>query len=75
MNQNQIAKIAGITLKHPLMNFMREISLAGNCRSSFNKLRKLGVFKPLPYLRRNQIYPFEQLLAYISQAAPKPLGK
>jgi hypothetical protein len=32
MNQNEIAKIAGITLKHPLMIFMREISIAGNYR-------------------------------------------
>ena len=32
MNQAQIAKIAGITLKHPLMNFMREVCLPGNYR-------------------------------------------
>jgi predicted DNA-binding transcriptional regulator AlpA len=46
----------------------------GISRSSFNKLRKLGVFKPLPYIRRNQKFSFESLLAYISQA-PKPQGK
>ena len=32
MNQSEIAKFTGITLKHPLMNFMREISIAGNYR-------------------------------------------
>jgi len=51
-----------------------DFSEASASRSAFSKLRKLGIFKPLPHIRRNQIYPFSQLLEFISQA-PKSQGK
>jgi len=40
----------------------------GICRTSFNKLRKLGVFRALPFLRRNERYPWGQITDYLNQA-------
>ena len=57
-----------------VFNTKEACEILGISRSAFSKLRKLGIFKPLPHIRRNQIYPFSQLLEFISQA-PKSQGK
>lgn len=50
----------------------REVcEVLGISRSSFNKLRKLGVFKSLPFLRRNELYNRQQVFDYVNGQTPK----
>jgi hypothetical protein len=41
--------------------------LLGIGKTAFYKLRRLGVFKPLPFLRRCEKYPFYQVMDYVNQ--------
>jgi hypothetical protein len=57
-----------------VLNVKEVCALLGIGRTAFYKLRKLGVFKPLPHLRRCEKYPFYQVLDYVNQT-PKSQEK
>lgn len=40
-------------------------------RSSFDKLRKMGVFKSLKGIRRNEKFPANQVWEYVNGQTPK----
>jgi len=57
--------------QRPILTADEICEICGFSRTAFHKLRKLGIFRPLPHIRRREKYPRQQIQDWIAMADKK----